>query len=107
MGTNYYAVVDRCDCCQRAEEVHIGKSFYLCHATDAGGTSLEADWCAFLRSPRVAAARDEYGTEIAVEELIAKWVKAPESTIAAHMSYDDGSSFVDPDGYLMTRREFS
>lgn len=28
MGTNYYLEVDKCECCQRSEKIHIGKKSY-------------------------------------------------------------------------------
>lgn len=72
MGTNYYTVEDDpCPCCERPfERLHIGKSsagwaFLFAPYPDLGLTSKQA-WMVYLETRGI---RDEYGSEIPLEEL--------------------------------------
>ena len=73
MGTNYYARTNGCECCNRYDELHIGKSsagwcFALHIIPDMGLTTLDA-WKNLLAQPRTQI-RNEYGDSVTVSELL-------------------------------------
>jgi hypothetical protein len=72
MGTNYYLEKNKCVCCGRFDEIHIGKSsagwcFSLRIYPDDGIHSLE-DWKALFNEHSI---RDEYGRPITAASMLA------------------------------------
>jgi hypothetical protein len=75
MGTNYYATVNACPHCGRADEadnMHIGKSSagwtFGLHVIPERGLVDWPEWRAFLAGPGVTI-RDEYGEVLTLDEL--------------------------------------
>lgn len=124
MGTNYYVIKDKCECCKRStREYHIGKS--------SGGwafsfqgypwnklTSWKA-WKEFLKDQPI---EDEYGDPVPYDEFVkmVESYKAPgfcNETGRVNLQHNDESKksgwfnlatdWDDEDGYSFTTREFS
>jgi len=77
MGTNYFMLTNRCECCGRADELHIGKSSMGWRFTartyddpygDEGPTTW-SEWHAALA--RCDGIRDEYGDEVTLDAFLA------------------------------------
>lgn len=75
MSTNYYALTNHCECCDRADELHIGqwaaRRFLLAqHSADGERPALITwdDWMKWLESSGVKI-RDEYHEIIGMDEL--------------------------------------
>lgn len=87
MGTNYDAVYNRCECCGRAESVHIGKSSAGWRFAVEMHPELYKDWQefeAFLRKEGVEIV-NEYGEKCTPQELLERMEDKK-----------DGQSHVDP-----------
>jgi hypothetical protein len=124
MGTNYYVIKDKCECCKRStREYHIGKS--------SGGwafsfqgypwnklTSWKA-WKSFLADQAI---EDEYGEPVPYFDFVSmvESYKAPGfrgDSGRVNLQQNDESrkqgwfnptyDWDDEDGYSFTRREFS
>lgn len=72
MGTNYYMMFGRCECCGRAEsEMHIGKSSggwnFALNTHPENGLKTLADWQAVWALHPI---KDEYGQVITPEEML-------------------------------------
>lgn len=72
MGTNYYLEKDKCACCGRSNEIHIGKSsvgwcFSLRIYPDDKIDSLQ-DWLALFAKHPI---RNEYGDSVSAETMLA------------------------------------
>jgi hypothetical protein len=71
MGTNYYARYNECKCCNRYDEIHIGKSSagwtFTFHATD--DIKSFKDWALFLQNSGVKIF-DEYGDEKSFSQFL-------------------------------------
>lgn len=128
MGTNYYVRSRICECCGRYDEDHICKSLSTFEAKrrwddDACETVIEcgswAEWRTFLRS-NVVEVWDEYGNQHDVEDFIRDVEYMPPESRGrqhqfmladyAHEVSDgpaNGMSWLDPDGYSFSGREFS
>ena len=71
MGTNYYAVIDKCDCCGRGpDKIHIGKSSagwpFSLHTTEhLKNWPLWREFIEKTDAPIV----DEYGVKITIYDL--------------------------------------
>jgi hypothetical protein len=128
MGTNYYAVHDKCEHCGRFERTHICKSLITFRGQftwDSDGDpepwlTSWADWRHFLCGPKVDHIVDEYGDRHDITEFIDR-VEA--STPAARRrQYDSvmehdllhrkpgvvpGGDWLDPDGFSFYGGEFS
>lgn len=121
MGTNYYHRTDVCPTCHRGTEAHICKSLTMFQTVEEWqdvGPPVQSwqEWKERLRAG--GEVWDEYGTRWGVEEFIA----AVEETTpdARRRQYDamaaepfwrhrveDGTEFLDPDGFSFSRGEFS
>lgn len=124
MGTNYYVIKDKCECCKRStREYHIGKS--------SGGwafsfqgypwnklTSWKA-WKEFLKDQPI---EDEYGDPVSYDDFVkmVEQYKAPgfcNETGRVNLQHNDECKksgwfnpemdWDDEDGYSFTTREFS
>lgn len=127
MGTNYYARVNECDCCGRFDELHICKSFVSFeaprHWDEDGEVTLYpaswADWRAFLATAG-ATIRNEYGEVLTLDEFVAA-VEATDPD-GRRRQFDAmcegwpdevsdgpevGKTWLDPDGFTFSGREFS
>lgn len=89
MGTNYYAEINKCECCKRCDKIHIGKSSmgwaftfrgyknpYGYIETDEGKDvpvpddfciSSWKDWKEYLKNTEII---DEYGRNISYDEFV-------------------------------------
>ena len=124
MGTNYYVIKDKCECCKRStREYHIGKS--------SGGwafsfqgypwnklTSWKA-WKEFLKDQPI---EDEYGDSVSYADFVkmVEEYKSPgfcNENGRVNLQHNDESrkqgwfnsetDWDDEDGYSFTTREFS
>lgn len=116
MGTNYYHEIELCDKCHNTESVHIGFSAvgwtFMFQATET--IRSWKDWQARLgqANGRIV---DEYGREFSLAEFAAMVERkqtstwGPENRPATNhaVEYPEPTSFVDPEGYSFSTREFS
>ena len=124
MGTNYYVIKDKCECCKRSErEYHIGKSSWGWAFSFQGYpwnklTSWQA-WKEFLKDQAI---EDEYGDPVSYEDFVkmVEQYKAPgfcnENGRVNLQHNDEGkksgwfnpeTDWDDEDGYSFTTKEFS
>lgn len=124
MGTNYYVIKDKCECCKRStREYHIGKS--------SGGWAFSfqgypwnklTSWKAWQEFLKDQAIENEYGDPVSYEDFVAmvESYKAPgfcnENGRVNLQHNDEGkkkgwfnpeTDWDDEDGYSFTTREFS
>jgi len=125
MGTNYYVHYNICECCDRFDELHIGKSSSGLQAypkdpwapsepvTPIGEILSWQDWRRFFAEvPHET--WDEYGRRISDDEVI-DWFEmlspaARRRQFDAVQPYPDGvrvAYWLDPDGFTMCSQEFS
>ncbi len=111
MGTNYYYRSNLCDCCNRYDEKHIGRSscgwqfFFRAH----GGISSYAEWkrefaCAGMIF-------DEYGSEMSRENFITM-IETKQAGLnhyeeCGRDGYCMDGEWKDEEGYSFSEREFS
>ena len=124
MGTNYYVIKDKCECCKRStREYHIGKSSFGWAFSFQGYpwnklTSWKA-WKEFLKDQTI---EDEYGDPVSYEDFVkmVESYKAPgfrSETGRVNLQHNDeakkagwfnpSTDWDDEDGYSFTTREFS
>jgi hypothetical protein len=124
MGTNYYVIKDKCECCKRStREYHIGKSSSGWAFSFQGYpwnklTSWKA-WKSFLADQAI---EDEYGEPVSYFDFVSmvESYKAPGfcnengRTNLQHNDegrkkgwFDPAIDWDDEDGYSFTKREFS
>lgn len=118
MGTNYYAEFGRCQCCNRVDRVHVGKSYRILRAYGdhdvTGSIASWADWRRWLLESH-AEVVDEYGDAVDTDAFIAGWTPKDEASEKVaidnaewfNMFGTDLGEYVDPDGFRFSRREFS
>lgn len=124
MGTNYYVIKDKCECCKRStREYHIGKS--------SGGWAFSfrghpwnklTSWQAWKEFLKGQAIEDEYGDQVPYDEFVkmVESYKAPgfrSKTGRVNLQHNDeakkagwfnpSTDWDDEDGYSFTTREFS
>lgn len=124
MGTNYYVIKDKCECCKRStREYHIGKS--------SGGWAFSfqgypwnklTSWKAWKEFLKDQAIENEYGDPVSYEDFVkmVESYKAPgfcnENGRVNLQHNDEGkrkgwfnpeTDWDDEDGYSFTTREFS
>ena len=72
MGTNYYLLQNRCQCCKRSDERHVGKSsmgwVFALHVYPDEGINTMQDWEKLLTPDAVV--KDEYGVERAASVML-------------------------------------
>jgi len=104
MGTNYYLRTNICECCNRYDEVHIGKSSAGWSFTFHGMESIRtaAHWAAEFAKGRIF---DEYGDETSVEDFW-KLVEAKRLNKRHADAHPDGAH-IDPEGHSFSNYEFS
>lgn len=131
MGTNYYALPDVCECCDRpVGRIHIGKSGSMLRGylpddwSDAKPDvpiASWADWKAYLRSDPKMQLEDEYGQRMTVDELIDYFESTPLDRRRRQYDWmikhgplygmstdgDSPSDILEPDGFSLCFREFS
>lgn len=113
MGTNYYAVTNACECCGRGDKRHVGKSYRTLRAY-MGEIESWQDWLDWFSSNEVAIV-DEGGREVPLGEFIDRWKPSPDAPRIADDNnqqwFDtfgtDLGDYIDVDGYLLCRRDFS
>lgn len=125
MGTNYYVIKNKCECCKRYDqEYHIGKAsggwaFSFQGYTWNKLTSWK-DWKEFLKDQQIV---DEYGEEISYNEFVemVETFKSPtyvnSRTGKQNLSqfeeskkngyFDIERDWIDEQGYSFTTVEFS
>jgi hypothetical protein len=124
MGTNYYVIKDKCECCKRSErEYHIGKS--------SGGWAFSfqgypwnklTSWKAWKEFLKGQAIEDEYGDPVSYKDFVkmVEEYKSPDfcnENGRVNLQHNDESrkqgwfnsetDWDDEDGYSFTTREFS
>ena len=118
MGTNYYAHMNRCKCCKRADVIHVGKSYRTLRAYreyDATGEIKSwLDWKKWLTENDVVIV-DEYDKEVDLEQFINGW--KPIDGMSEKVLDDNrewtarfGSNlgdYVDSEGFRFCVRDFS
>jgi hypothetical protein len=114
MGTNYYARMNRCDCCGRGEDRHIGKSYRTLRAYPEDGITTWNDWLEWLTSvnPPIV---NEYGDLIELSTFIEGWKPVPgrlEKVVAREREWRSrfGSvlgDYIDDDGFHLCPGPFS
>lgn len=116
MGTNFYVRTNECECCDRFDELHIGKSaagwsFGFRAHPDMGITTWQ-DWKAFIADKTIA---DEYGKVVEVDKFVKliETVKCPNEinksrfdAIEYYSLFDHDMKWVDPEGFDFNAREF-
>lgn len=142
MGTNYYLVYNECKCCKRYSEVHLGKSSmgwkftfqtiedFPIREVDPAYEIADSDekieiksWLVlreflhkYVEEFKSARIRDEYNSDIPLDEFIEMINKKNISTNKSHyweMKNDTQWSFnaeeecIDDEGHSFSRREFS
>lgn len=135
MGTNYYLRYNICNCCNRYDELHIGKSSggwqFLFHQVDEDINSRDINpesilldvskthviidsyqkWKRFIdrfvSDYEVAKIFDEYDNEIEPSELFNKIESNRDLLSHYHNVKDDSNCFVDDDGHSFIKGEFS
>jgi hypothetical protein len=126
MGTRYYVVMDRCDCCKRGrEKIMFCKNLRTFRAYQKCDTSLNRDirswqdWREVFDLPNVSL-EDEYGSHHSVDDIVAG-VEAQSlerrrrqyDAAIEHKRYYDldpdryPRDFLDPEGYSFHEGEFS
>lgn len=114
MGTNYYAHLDTCPHCDRAEVIHIGKKSHGWEFSFHGTDSIRswADWKVELQRS-TARIFDEYGRKYTFEEF-AEVVTSQKGTGQNHFDYCKvhHPSYVeglwkDDEGFCFNEGEFS
>lgn len=116
MGTNYYAIKDRCDCCSRGERRHVGKSFRTLrtYLEDDEPTLSWQDWLAWFETYEPVIV-DEYGNQIPLNEFVERWQPLPDAVERAAKANaewrerfgSDLGDYVDDGGFYCCSREFS
>lgn len=118
MGTNYYAHVNRCDCCKRQDMVHVGKSYRTLRSYSehdlTGQIGSWSEWKQWLTENDVSIF-DEYDEEVDLQTFIDGW--KPIEGMQDRVLKDNsewraryGSSlgdYVDSEGFRFCIREFS
>lgn len=130
MSTNYYALIDECFDCGRADRVHICKSLISFHAPVVEDWSTAnpvrtifpsswREWKRKLFTERIEV-EDEYGERFTPDEFVAlvgqtvlearrrqyDWMAAHDP-IRVSAGPEIGMTWLDPDGFTFTAREFS
>lgn len=130
MSTNYYALIDECFDCGRAHSVHICKSLISFHAPVVEDWSTAnpvrtifpsswREWKRKLFTERIEV-EDEYGERFTPDEFVAlvgqtvlearrrqyDWMAAHDP-IRVSAGPEIGMTWLDPDGFTFTAREFS
>lgn len=119
MGTNYHARFNVCECCDRYDDVHIGKSMstFRAYPKPAEWDSLPAgltepieswsDWFKLLEDGTVPIF-DEYDREVAVgadrADWLAQWTPHPDGVPGW---FDEWGAQFDIDGHRFWPTEFS
>ena len=108
MGTNYYARINICKCCNNPEEIiHIGKSSFgwtfTFHATDEIRNYKE--WLEILCQSGTKIF-DEYDREISLVDF-GKLVDSKKDEKNNHAKQYSEGSYVDKEGHSMSEGEFS
>ncbi len=105
MWMNIYLEKNKCDCCNRSDLLHIGKSSYGREFTFKGYNCLDFDWTEKLWMESIMSYRDikksikkckvvneewEYITEKEFKELVKskKWLKKHNSYSNSHRDYE-------------------
>lgn len=106
MGTNYYADVSTCKCCNRTDTYHLGKSSagwtFTFQAIDNDGVVVRNydQWLELIK--RADRVYDEYGDDQTAEQMVALVEgkrKAPNNhTIYMNTEYRKINSWYRPDG---------
>lgn len=128
MGTNYYMRYRICECCERYDEIHIGKSSYgwtfSFHAFREGdyeslatvGIKSYKEWIDLLENIK-GGIYDEYGQEISLDEF-KNLVKSKEKEKFNHTTYCQNSEnswdrrhaevncFLDEEGHSFSYGDF-
>lgn len=125
MGTNYYLHMNQCKCCNRYDEVHIGKSWRMFRGYridpnfpaervgPVGPVESWQDWKRVLKTTPDAQVFDEYGCEHHVDDFIADVESVPQDRRGSQMrwlvdhNYPLGFDWVDDEGYDFHEGEFS
>lgn len=109
MGTNYYARINICKCCNRFDELHIGKSSagwtFSFHSIPERELVCWQDWYIFLNEPNVKIF-NECGEEITSDNFI-ELVNSKKSARHNHAEEYPEGSYLDPEGNSFSNGEFS
>lgn len=110
MGTNYYARYNICDCCDRYNELHIGKSSFGWKFLFRGYTKEEdldiqtfENWKNFLKSEDVKIF-DEYDEKVEYQRFI-EFIEKKQNDDKHSNKHDIG--YLDDEGYEFYNEEFS
>ena len=107
MGTNYYARTKICKCCNRFDEVHIGKSSggwtFSFQATEQ--IKSYPQWIAFLKLDGVEI-WNEYNEKVSLKEFM-ELVEAKRQEENNHAEQYPEGSFLDKDGNSFSEGDFS
>lgn len=106
MSTNYYATLNNCECCKRADTVHLGKRSGGWKFNFQGSDTVRDfdAWCALVRS--ASHIEDEYRQALTADEMIAlarDWQKGK----AHSRLYTSPNNWRDANGYEFTDYDFS
>ena len=116
MGTNYYHRTNICECCNRYDEKHIGKSSagwqfsFQGYVNDIPRIESFEDWKRELLTE--GKIFDEYSREISFENFV-KLVEGKQSQSKNHYDYckkegyNMDNDWKDKEGYSFTKAEFS
>ena len=116
MGTNYYVIKNKCECCERSDkEYHIGKHSYGWQFSFQGyrwnNLTSWKEYKEFLRNESI---EDEYGEAISYEDFVAM-VEHTKKT-AKYIHNEEGrkkgwfrpdTDWDDDEGYSFTSVDFS
>lgn len=134
MGTNYYLRYNICDCCNRYDELHIGKSSggwqFLFHSVDEyifpktldpKSALLDQEethvvissfqhWKKFIQQYVVeyqtAKIYDEYDLEVSATQFFSL-IDSKTEQLSHYKRVSDSSCFLDPEGHSFIKGEFS
>ncbi len=104
-GINYYHRKNICECCERYDEVHIGKASvgwqFSFHGTDEIRDNL--DWVDQLQTGQIF---DEYGNELSSDEFL-KLVGESRGKHNYAVKYPSSRDWIDLNGWSFADYEFS
>lgn len=114
MGTNYYVVKNKCECCNRHDSYHIGKNSYGWRFSFRGyawdNLLSWKQWKEFLITQEI---QNEYGEVVPYEEFV-KIVEGHTPSDLDHNTSARANGWFRPDhdwnddeGYSFTTTEFS
>lgn len=116
MGTNYYLITNECDCCNRSDKIHIGKSSvgwkFLLRYYDENNNDIGLDvkniddWISLLQDSRNRV-MDEFFEDIENHEMIKKILKTNnDNKLKNHVELGDNTYYLDDKGFNFCRSWF-